>query len=203
MTTSEPQAALDPATTTTTINNMAPEQSSPARAFIDRLAATIPSLPTDTNYISLAIGYGRQAVQPAVQQWSSWTAGQRFIALCLLLPVIAGPAMTLAFFAPVIAVTVAAIYVALFGVEVGQLHYKEAIKEHFGVDGQPAISLDAFKKRAEELKVKAEGSQFAQKTMHYGSVAVGQVLFFTVVVLDYIIAVLLLGVYVYMYLYIM
>lgn len=164
----------------------AQEQSSPARAFYNRLASTLSAPSPHTNYLSLAIGYGRQAVHPALLQWSNWTAGQRLIAVCLLLPLVAGPLMTLAFFAPVIVLAGAGVYVAVFGVQVGQEHYKAAVKEHFGVEG---VEVEVFKKQAEELKQRAEGTHLVQMTMHYGSVAIGQVLLFVMVLLDYIIAV--------------
>jgi hypothetical protein len=156
------------------------------RNILHRLSLVHPS--TSTNYISLAIGYGRQAVHPAINQWAAWTPMQRVTAICILLPVLAAPLMTIAFLAPWVVCACIGGYVALFGLETSAQHYNEAVKEHFGAS---SLTLESFRQRADELKQRAEGSGhvFVQRLLHIISLSVSQVLVVVVFVLDYIIAV--------------
>lgn len=157
-----------------------------ARNILDRLSLLQPS--TNTNYISLAIGYGRQAVNPMVTQWTAWSPMHRFLAACMLLPTLAAPTMTLAFLAPIAMIVCVIGYIAVFGLEVSKQHYDEAVKEHFGAS---ALTLDSFKQRADELKQRAEGTGhiIVQRLLHYISLSVSQILIVVVLVLDHIIAV--------------
>jgi hypothetical protein len=157
-----------------------------ARTFFNTLAN--PPTPPP-NYLSLTLGYTRQAIQPALHQWTLWSPTQRLLAACLILPLLAGPLLTSAVLAPFVLGAVAVGYVGLFGVETGQAHYRQAVKEHFG---GTAVSLEAFRKQAEE---QMRGSQVVRGVLSFASVAVSQLLTLTVTLLDYIIAVS----YIYMY----
>lgn len=142
-----------------------------------------------TNYISLLIGYTRHAVQPAVHKWASWNGLQRIIAVCILLPLLSAPLMTVAFFTPLIVLLAVVGYIVLFGKDCACHHYNEAVKEHFGAE---SLTLDTFKKQAEGLRLRAEGSgqSVVQSLLHFASHGISQVLVWVVAALDFLITVL-------------
>ena len=139
------------------------------------------------NYLSLAIGHGRAACQPAIEQWAAWAPYQRIMAVCLVMPFIAGPLITLAVFAPLLLALTSGGYIVAFGLDTSQQHYQEAVKEHFGVD---AITLDGFRKQADELRKQAEGNQYVQAGLQYIGYLFSQLLVAIVFCLDHVIAVI-------------